>query len=97
MISKEKVIVLIFDKIFSCVSSNRNNYIPREHRTIGGMWTADTWKFNGVTCRLEDEGYSRTILTDDEIFYAHQFSDKDVRIDKGNIEDLLRIYKKISS
>lgn len=41
------------------------NYVERDYKTIGGMWTVDTWKkqFNDITiiCNLMDEGYTKRL------------------------------------
>lgn len=36
-------------------------YVPRDYQTIGGAWTADTWRRGTVTVRVEDEGYTTVI------------------------------------
>lgn len=42
--------------------AKRENYVPRNYETIGGMWTADTYKLNHWTARLEDEGYTKILI-----------------------------------
>lgn len=37
-------------------------YVPREYKTIGGMWTVDTWKRGDVTVQVMDEGYTTRII-----------------------------------
>ena len=37
------------------------HYVPRGYKTIGGMWTVDTWRKNDVVVRLMDEGYTVTV------------------------------------
>ena len=37
------------------------NYIPRDYKTIGGMWTVDTWKLGDLQYQLMDEGYTSVI------------------------------------
>jgi len=91
-----------FNKIFSTITSNKENYIPRDYQTIGGMWTADTYKFNGIICRIEDEGCSRTIIhtegeTNTVLCKAYQFYDKAVRIDVGTEQDLENLLKRVVS
>lgn len=39
----------------------REFYVPRGYTSIGGMWTVDTWVRNGVTVRVEDEGYTTRV------------------------------------
>jgi len=48
-------------KIIDAVRKD-TNYVPREHKTIGGMWTVDTWKLDCVTLQLMDEGYTNVII-----------------------------------
>lgn len=40
------------------------NYVPRPYQTIGGMWTTDTYKKDGVTLQIMDEGYSARLFTE---------------------------------
>lgn len=39
------------------------NYVPRQYETIGGMWTVDTWKKNGIIFQIMDEGYTNRIFS----------------------------------
>jgi hypothetical protein len=36
-------------------------YVPRDYKTMGGMWTVDTWKRGDITVRLMDEGYTTAV------------------------------------
>jgi hypothetical protein len=36
-------------------------YIPREYKTVGGIWTVDTYKLGEVTVQVMDEGYTTVI------------------------------------
>lgn len=40
------------------------NYIQRNYKTIGGMWTVDTWHLNGCIYQVMDEGYTQRISTE---------------------------------
>lgn len=40
-------------------------YVPRDYKTIGGMWTVDTWRRNGVEVKLMDEGYTTVVIAKD--------------------------------
>jgi hypothetical protein len=53
----------VFNQIRSIVRK-KENYVPRNYKTIGGMWTVDTWFFNGVIFQVMDEGYTSCIFTD---------------------------------
>lgn len=37
-------------------------YVPRPYRTMGGMWTVDTWRRGLVTAQLMDEGWTQRIM-----------------------------------
>lgn len=103
MTTKTTTTKITFNKIFSTITSNKENYIPRDYQTIGGMWTTDTYKFNGIICRIEDEGCSRTIIHLEEgetkkvLCKAYQFYDKAVRIDVGTEQDLENLLKRVVS
>ena len=36
-------------------------YVPRDYKTIGGMWTVDTWQRGAVQVRLMDEGWTTAV------------------------------------
>jgi hypothetical protein len=50
-----------FERIVRAVR-HKDHYVPRDFRTIGGMWTVDTWHRSGVTVQLMDEGWTTRIL-----------------------------------
>jgi hypothetical protein len=52
---------MAFDRIVQAVRSN-DYHVPRDYQTIGGMWTVDTWRRDGITVQLLDEGYTTRIL-----------------------------------
>lgn len=39
----------------------QNNYIPRNYKTIGGMWTVETWQKDNLRLQIMDEGYTTVI------------------------------------
>lgn len=39
-------------------------YVPRDYKTVGGVWTVDTWVRDGVTVQLMDEGWTTRIISD---------------------------------
>ena len=51
---------IIFNK-FQKFIKNKDNHIPRDYQTIGGMWTVDTWMIDNYTLQLMDEGYTSII------------------------------------
>lgn len=50
-----------FQRIVSVVKQPKF-YVPREYKTIGGMWTVDTWVRDEVTVQVMDEGYTTRII-----------------------------------
>jgi hypothetical protein len=44
------------------ILKNEKNYISRDHGTMGGLFTVDTWEFHEVFYQLMDEGYSERIF-----------------------------------
>lgn len=46
--------------LVNLVKTNEH-YVPRGYKTIGGMWTVDTWRKDDVVVRLMDEGYTVTV------------------------------------
>ncbi len=51
----------VFQQIILAVKQEKF-YVPREYKTIGGMWTVDTWKRGDVTVQVMDEGYTTRII-----------------------------------
>ncbi len=49
-----------FDRIWHNVV-HPQNYVQREHPTIGGMWTVDRYRQGEVECMVMDEGWSQMI------------------------------------
>ncbi len=52
---------MAFERIVLAVR-DKDYHVPREFRTIGGMWTVDTWRRDGVTVQLMDEGCTTRIM-----------------------------------
>jgi hypothetical protein len=80
---------IAFIEIFSNIRYDEN-YVPRNYQTIGGMWTVDTWQKNGITIQLEDEGYTKAILTDN--LQVRLNYDNSLSFSKGSVEDLLILH-----
>lgn len=53
-----------FNKVWDAIRK-KENYIPRNYQTVGGMWTVDTWRYDNIIIQLMDEGYTQRILTTD--------------------------------
>lgn len=71
-------------------------YVPREYKTIGGMWTIDTWERNGVRYQLMDEGYTQVITADGlevvEGYLGGELGEINIKYEKGNeqmVKDLI--------
>jgi hypothetical protein len=84
--------MLIFDKVAKIVRQ-QENHVPREYKTVGGMWTVDTYKKNDVTLQLMDEGWTTKIFN--EHFSAIDAGGHFI-IEKGNLEELKNILESIS-
>lgn len=39
----------------------KQNYVTRDYKSVGGMWTVDTWKQGSVTVKVMDEGYTTVV------------------------------------
>lgn len=52
----------LFRKVREYIRQDEN-YVPRKHETIGGMWTTDTWRKKGIVYQLTDEGYTSRIFS----------------------------------
>jgi hypothetical protein len=80
----------LFCEIRSIVKTSEN-YVPRDYKTIGGMWTVDTYKKSNVMFQIMDEGYTTRIITDEvEVICNYN---NDIEIKKGTIEILEEILK----
>jgi len=49
-----------FDRIFYNIK-NTGKYLERNYKTIGGLWTVDTWIKGEWKAQLLDEGYTAVI------------------------------------
>lgn len=70
------------------------DYVPREHQTIGGMWTVDTWRLDDVSVTVEDEGYTSSIIGP-EIKVSHTYL-KEPIFHKGDLMGLVQVTNKLS-
>lgn len=71
-------------------------YVSRNYQTIGGMWTVDTWKRDGVTYELMDEGYTNVISADGLRVIEGYNGENYVRYEKGNgqiVKDLIKKFQ----
>lgn len=71
-------------------------YIPREYKTIGGMWTVDTWSRDGVTVKVMDEGYT-TVVRADGLEVISGYNGKEyVKYKMGDEETLKAVLGKLN-
>ena len=59
--SKNELTKKIFDQIVSEIKVNEN-FVPRDYKTIGGMWTVETWAKEDLKVQVMDEGYTLVLL-----------------------------------
>lgn len=61
------------DQLFKHVLK-AGTYIPRDYKTIGGMWTTDTWVLDvqgrQLKAQLMDEGYTQCLVFDGSAAYS---------------------------
>lgn len=77
-------------ELFSLVRKEvqkEENYIPRDYDTVGGMWTVDTWKKNGVYFNIMDEGYTERIFVSDILEAVRKYDDS-IIFYKGDVDTL---------
>lgn len=80
---------ILFSQIFEQIRTEEN-YTPRNYKTMGGMWTVDTWKSGDTTIQLMDEGYTRRILTN--VLDIYDTVNK-IEFKKGNEKDLEQLFE----
>lgn len=74
-----------FNRVWEIIRKDEN-FIPRNYQTIGGMWTTDTWKKHGIRALLQDEGYTRALVT--ETVTAYQTGDHPMMFLRGSKDEL---------
>lgn len=68
-------------------------YIPRDYKTVGGMWTVDTWRRGPVAVKVLDEGYTQQVIAED-LFVTVGYNGKEyVRFEKGGQEQIEKYLK----
>lgn len=68
-------------------------YIPRDYRTVGGMWTVDTWRRGPVSFKLMDEGYTQQIIAED-LFVTIGYNGKEhTRFEMGGQKQIEKYLK----
>ncbi len=84
-------------EIISLVKT-KDNYVPRDYQTIGGMWTVDTWKIKDITVKLMDEGYT-TVLESPTLKVVTGYNGKEYcNFEVGSEEEaekILKSFKKV--
>lgn len=81
------------EKLFKHVREN-GQYVERDHKTIGGMWTVDTWVLGNLKVQLQDEGATRAVLADG--LNVAQTCDFPAKFYKGTEEDLDRAFEALA-
>ncbi|QJT70447.1 hypothetical protein [Microcystis phage MaeS] len=82
----------IFNQINNIVRQTIH-YVPRNYKTVGGMWTVDTYKKGDVTLQVMDEGWTIRIFTKhiSAMDRAGHFE-----VERGTVEDFENVLKEIS-
>ena len=83
------------DALFDHIRRN-GEFVERDHKTIGGMWTVDTWRDkenHDLKVQLGDEGWTRTIVFPGLI--AYRTGQGNITFRKGTEEDLKKFYDQI--
>ena len=83
----------LFYKIVRLVKT-KENYVPRNYQTVGGMWTVDTYKLGNATVQLMDDGYTLVLIAP-EIHIIDTVNDFEPK--KGTEKDLKELYKMLAS
>ena len=73
----------------------RENLIPRNFKTMGGMWTVDTYEKNGIRFQLMDEGYTSRIFVMDELDVCLDCNDN-LKFYKGDENKLREVASRLS-
>lgn len=79
---------LAFERIVQAVR-NKDHYVPREFTTMGGMWTVDTWRKDGITVQLMDEGWTTRIVASG--LDVSQSGTHDLQYHEGAAEQLIQL------
>lgn len=68
-------------------------YVPRNYKTVGGMWTVDTYKKGSITLQVMDEGWTVRIFTDKvkATDYGGNF-----KIEQGTLDDFLELLEMVN-
>ncbi len=78
-----------FSKIWEAIRCDDKNYVPRSYKSIGGMWTVDTWEKDGVKAQLLDEGSTRKIFSETIVCSENYYGE--ISFDKGTENDLFSL------
>ncbi len=77
------------EAIFQIVRTH-GEYIERDHKTMGGMWTVDTWVLGDIRVQLMDEGSTQAVLSDN--FNAYSTYGREVTFIRGGAQELETLY-----
>lgn len=73
------------------IVKQRENIVPRNYQTIGGMWTVDTYKLGDVTVQIMDEGYSARLFTNPselDVVESYHNGSTQLEFRAGNADDI---------
>lgn len=87
--SREKA---IFDHVTNVIRQTVY-YVPRNYKTVGGMWTVDTYKKGDMTVQIMDEGWTIKLITPNVIAVE---SGSNFEIEKGTISDFEKVLESVS-
>ena len=78
-----------FSKIWCAIRYNDKNYVPRPYKSVGGVWTVDTWEKDGVKVQLLDEGSTKKICS--ETIICSENYNGEISFAKGGENELLSL------
>ena len=90
----EQSSLAILDRITQIVRSNEN-YVPRPHGTVGGMWTVDTWQVGDLTYQIMDEGWTSVLRAPGLILWSS--GSRPIWFECGDHEALVTWLAKLAS
>lgn len=80
------------EAIFAYVRKN-GTYVERDYKTIGGMWTVDTWILNDIKVQLMDEGSTQAVIA--EGLNAYSTCGRPVNYSRGTEVEIAAIYESL--
>lgn len=83
-----------FTRVKSIIKKEEN-YVERKSETIGGMWTVESWKKDGIIFSIMDEGYTERIYIKDTLEVIKRYDNRLV-FKLGTYEDLVELVERLS-